>query len=275
VRDLRYAAVACLLLAAGVASGGPEEDRVAFQKYFTSRFPGVPLEEFANGIYALDEDSRQQWLEIEEFPPYEFVVEEGETLFRSPFADGGQYAECFDNDGVGVRQNFPYFDDGRGLVVTLPVAINDCRIGHGEPPLAYDSGAMIALTAWMAYTSRGNVLEIRVDGDAALSAYTEGKRFYYSKRGQLNFACADCHVESAGYQVRADKLSASLGHPTHFPVYRSKLGRVISLHERFAGCVRDVRARPFELQSEPYRNLEYFLSYMSNGLPVNGPGARK
>jgi len=72
-----------------------------------------------------------------------------------------------------------------------------------------------------------------------------------------------------------DHLSAGLGHPSHFPVYRSKLGKMISLHSRFYGCVRDVGAQPFDEQSEAYRNLEYFLTYMSNGLEVNGPGARK
>ena len=76
-------------------------------------------------------------------------------------------------------------------------------------------------------------------------------------------------------RVRADRLSPSLGHPTHFPVYRSKLGGMITLQQRFKGCIRDVRAKPFELQSEEYRNLEYFLTYMSNGLEFNGPGARK
>jgi sulfur-oxidizing protein SoxA len=113
------------------------------------------------------------------------------------------------------------------------------------------------------------------DEPGALAAYEEGKRFYYSKRGQLNLACGDCHVTSVGMYVRADHLSASLGHSTHFPVYRSKLGRMISMHERFYGCVRDVRARPFDLQSLEFRNLEYFLAYMSNGLTINGPGARK
>jgi sulfur-oxidizing protein SoxA len=39
--------------------------------------------------------------------------------------------------------------------------------------------------------------------------------------------------------------------------------------------VRDVRAKPFALQSKEFRNLEYFLGYMGNGLDVNGPGARK
>ena len=55
---------------------GPEEDREAFRNYYQSRFPEVELAEYANGIYALDEDARQQWVEIEEFPPYEFAVED-------------------------------------------------------------------------------------------------------------------------------------------------------------------------------------------------------
>jgi len=36
-----------------------------------------------------------------------------------------------------------------------------------------------------------------------------------------------------------------------------------------------VRAKPFKAQNEEYRNLEYFISYMSNGLEINGPGSRK
>ena len=80
---------------------------------------------------------------------------------------------------------------------------------------------------------------------------------------------------SSGLYVRADRLSPGLGHPTHFPVYRSKLGKVISIQQRFSGCVRDVRARQFPLQSIEFNNLEYFLTFMSNGFEVNGPGARK
>jgi len=254
----------------------PEQDREAFRAYFQQRFPDVPLADYVDGIYALDEQARQQWLEIEEFPPYEFAVEQGETLFGQPFANGRGYPDCFENGGLGVRQHYPRFDPGQGEVVTLELAINQCRTRHGEAPYDWDSDELIALSAYMAWTSRGNPIEIEIPDDPrALAAYEAGKRFYYSKRGQLNFACSDCHVSSAGAWIRADHLSASLGHPSHFPVYRSKLGRLISLHSRFYGCVRDVRARPFEEQSPEYRNLEYFLTYMSNGLLVNGPGARK
>jgi sulfur-oxidizing protein SoxA len=258
------------------ALAGPEEDRAAFRAYFAQRFPDVPLDEYVNGIYALDAKAREQWLEIEQFPPYEFAVEQGEALFKQAFNNGRGYANCFEDGGIGIRQRYPRFDPARGEVVTLELALNQCRSSNGEPPYAWDSDELVALSAYMAWTSRGKPINVEIPDDPrALAAYEAGKRFYYSKRGQLNFACSDCHVTSAGSYVRADHLSAGLGHPSHFPVYRSKLGKVISLHSRFYGCVRDVRARPFEEQSEEFRNLEYFLTYMSNGLTANGPGARK
>ena len=265
----------CMALAAS-ADAGPEEDRIAFRAYFQARFPDVALADYIDGIYALDENARQQWIEIEEFPPYEFAVESGEVLFNQPFRNGSTFGDCFDNRGIAVRQGYPRFDSDRGEVISLEMAINLCRQRHAEPPWPYDSDELISLSAYMAWTSRDKTIEIVIPDDPrALAAYESGKQFYYSKRGQLNFSCSDCHVASAGLYVRADHLSASLGHPSHFPVYRSKFGRMISLHSRFYGCIRDVRAKPFAEQSIEYRNLEYFLTYMSNGLLVNVPGARK
>ena len=265
------------LLLQQTAMAGPEQDRAAFVAFFKSRFPAIPFDEYANGIYAIDADARAQWQEIETFPPYEFTLDEGRSLWDEPFADGKTYSDCFEDSESGVRQLFPRFDPQKGEVISLEMAINDCRVAHGEDELIYGGEQQLALSAFMAFQSRGNTFDINVDSDdpRALEAYEEGKRFYYTKRGQLNLSCSDCHVTSVGQNVRADRLSASLGHPTHFPVYRSKTGGMVSLHQRFSGCVRDVRAKPFDLQSLEFRNLEYFLSYMSNGLPVNGPGARK
>ena len=269
-------ALAGLILIAGIAAAGPAEDRAAFQKYFEQRFPNVPAENFVNGVYALDKASYEQWLQIEEFAPYELAIEEGQTLFETPFANGKTYADCFPNGGIGVRQNYPYFDTERGEVVTLELAINECREKNGEAPLKYKKGPIAFISAYMAYTSRGEPIDVKIPDDPrAVAAYEAGKEFYYSKRGQLNFSCADCHVNNAGMQVRADKLSAALGHPSHFPVYRSKWGDMGTLHRRFDGCNKQVRAVPLPAQGVDYRNLEYFMTYMSNGLEFNGPGARK
>ena len=76
------------ILGLGVAQAGPEEDRQAFVNYFTKRFPDTPLDDFVNGIYSIDKASREQWEEIEEFPPYELAIDEGQTLFETPFANG-------------------------------------------------------------------------------------------------------------------------------------------------------------------------------------------
>ena len=265
------------MLVPAVTEAGPEEDRQAFVAYYQGKFPDVAFQEFANGIYAIDADARAQWLSIESFPPYEFAIERGGELWAEAFANGRTFADCLGDDVGSARARYPRYDEQQGRVVTLQLAINACRNANGVEPWDYASETMIDLTAYLAFEARGRKIEVEIPADqpGALAAYEAGKRFYYSKRGQLNFACADCHVASVGQYVRADRLGPSLGHPTHFPVYRSKLGGMISLHQRFYGCVRDVRAKPFELQSEEYRNLEFFLSYMANGLEINGPGARK
>jgi sulfur-oxidizing protein SoxA len=264
-------------LIAGLAWATPEDDRKAFVEYFEARFPDVAFADYINGVYAIDPGAHEQWVQIEEFAPYELAIAEGKELFETPFANGKTYADCFPNGGIGIRQNYPYFDTATGQVKTLELEINECREKNGEKPLGYKKGPIASISAYMAYTSRGNMFDVKIPGDdpRAMAAYEKGKEFYYSKRGQLNFSCADCHVGNSGMMIRADRLSPALGHPTHFPVYRSKWNDMGTLHRRFDGCNKQVRALPLKAQGEEYRDLEYFLTYMSNGLVVNGPGARK
>jgi len=265
------------LLAAPLTVADPEEDRMAMVNYYTQRFPAVPMQEFANGLYAFNEDAREQWLEMEDFPLYEMAVEDGQALFEVSFANGKSYADCFENGGIGVRQNYPYFDSDVGEVITLELAINQCRAANGEEPLPYGTGDLAEISAYMSFTSRGNVVDVQVpvDDPAALAAYELGKQFYYTRRGQLNFACSSCHVQSAGLKLRADQLSTTLGHTTHWPVHRAKWAELGTLQYRIAECNSQVWAKPLEAQSIEYRNLEYFLSYISNGLELNGPASRR
>lgn len=262
-------------LARAAEAPDPVADQHAFQAYFRSRFPAVPLEEFGNGPYAVNAPMRKQWDEIMQFPPYDFALEEGKTAFAQPFANGHSYADCFPNKGIGIRQTFPYFDTKTGEVVTLDLAINRCREANGEKPLAYQTGLMASITAYMAETSRGNAFDIKLPDDPrALAAYEDGKRFFYTRRGQLNFSCASCHVQAAGQRLRGDILAPALGILAAFPIYRSDWGSMGTIDRRFTSCNAQVRSVPFAPQDKTYRDLEYFLSYMSNGVPITGPGAR-
>jgi sulfur-oxidizing protein SoxA len=253
----------------------PEADLQAFQAYFHNRFPDVKTADFANGPYAVDAAMRKQWEEIMQFPPYDFAIDEGKTAFETPFANGKSYADCFENRGEGIRQNFPYFDTKTGEVVTLDLAINRCRIANGEKPLPYQIGMMASLTAYMSETSRGRPFDIKIPDDPrALQAYEDGKKYFYTRRGQLNFSCSSCHAGSAGQRMRGDILAPALGILASFPIYRSDWGSMGTIDRRFTTCSSQMRSQPLPPQDIAYRNLEYFLSYMNNGVPIAGPGTR-
>ena len=254
----------------------PQEDLKQFREYFAKRFPKTPFNDYINGVYSIDAASREQWEEIEEFPPYELNLEKGKELFTTPFKNGKTYASCFDQGGEGIANRYPFFDAGSGKIITLEHAINACREANGEEPLGYKKGDIADISAYMHYTSRGSIINVIVPDDPrALAIYEQGKNFFYAKRGQLNMSCADCHVSNSGNKIRADILSPALGQTSHFPVYRSKWGGLGTLHRRYGGCNKQVRAKPYKAQGDEYRALEYFHTYMSNGLEINGPGARK
>ncbi len=270
--------VAALIVAAfvfgwGTASASPEDDRAAFENYFTKKFPDTPLDDFINGVYSILPGAREQWEEIEEFPPYELSIDAGKAMWDKPFANGKTYADCFGEPGV--RGKYPYWDADRSEIITMELAINECREANGEEPLKYSKGKMADISAYMSSESRGQVINVEIPEGEAMAAYERGKQFFYTKRGQLNFSCFDCHGVGAGQMVRADTLSPAFGHASGWPVYRSKWGGMGTLHRRFSGCNKQVRAKNFKAQGPEYRELELFLTYMSNGLVYNGPSARK
>jgi L-cysteine S-thiosulfotransferase len=253
----------------------PVADAKAFRNYFVTKFPNVKPEDFVNGPYSMNEDMRRQWEEKEQFPPYEFSLDMGKEMFAKPFRNGKSYADCFPNRGIGIRQDYPYFDAKEGKVITLELALNRCREANGEPPFSYVGDEMAALTGYMAFTSRGKPFDIKISDDPrALEAYQNGKRYFYTRRGQLNFSCATCHVQNPGERMRAEILAPALGILNAMPIYRSEWGGMGTISRRLVTCNSQIRAVPLEPQAEEYRDLEYYLSYVSNGLAISGPGSR-
>jgi L-cysteine S-thiosulfotransferase len=269
-------ALATMTLAARAAdTPNPVADAKAFRNFFVTKFPKVKFEDFVNGPYSMNEDMRRQWEEKEQFPPYEFSLDAGKEMFAKPFKNGKSYADCFPNQGIGVRQNYPYFDTSEGKVITLELALNKCREANGEAAFSYVKDDMAALTAYMAFTSRGKPFDIKIPDDPrALEAYQNGKRYFYTRRGQLNFSCATCHVQNPGERIRAEILAPALGILNAMPIYRSEWGGMGTISRRFTTCNSQIRGVPLEPQAEEYRDLEYYLSYVSNGLPISGPGSR-
>ena len=264
-----------LLLLSNKALAGPQEDLHRYQDYFKHKFPELSLADLSYGMYNFNDDKRGQYDAIMEFPPFEVAVEEGRELFNKRFKSGKTYASCFPDGGMGIAQNYPMFDKQSGKVVTLEAAVNTCREANGEQPLPYLKGDLAKIVAYMADTSRGKPINVDVPNDPrAIAAYNDGKRIYFTRRGPRDFACYHCHWEAAGFRIRGNELSPAVGQAANFPVYRSQWGEIGSLQRRYIGCMRNIGAVPLKAQSEAMNNLEYFHTFLSNGIPMNAPNSR-
>jgi sulfur-oxidizing protein SoxA len=278
------ALTACLTMGASGVYASQADDLKSLQNYFKKKFPKVKFDEYANGSYALDKSKAVQWESQRDFPPFLDQLDHGESLWNKKFANGKGFSDCFGSDASKVRAKYPFWDSTKKMVRTLEADIAQCQKDNGEKPFPFAKTDIAHLSAWIASQANGQKINVEVPNDPdAQAAYEAGKQFFYAKRGQLNFSCADCHVYNAGKMARGNLLSPAMGHTTHFPVWRGSSARkdlkhgdgFNTLHKRYGGCNKQVRAKPFKAQGKEYANLEFFHASMSNGLTINAPDYRE
>jgi len=277
-RALR-AAIGALLAACALASpaaqDGPEADRERMVNFFNERFPGVPLQDYIYGAMIVSADARAQYEQIMEFPPFLGDLDAGRRIWEKPFRNGRTFAGCFPDDGRNVVGNYPRYDAALDKVVTFEMALNRCLEDNGEPPMRYgEREPMGVLSAYARTLSDGMPMNVKVQSEKARAKYEAGKDIYFRRMGQLNAACAGCHMHLAGRTMRMEVISPTIGHATHWPIFRAG-EELMTFQGRFNRCMEQMRAAPFGYNSEAWNNLEYFLSYLSNGLPLKASVFRK
>jgi sulfur-oxidizing protein SoxA len=264
--------VAGVVFLVGAASADVASDQKAFIGHFKSILPNIEFADYTNGVYAVDEGSREQFEEIlDGIPPYEDSVEKGgEEYLKFGLNKCASLA-----DPAAARIKHPYYDDATNAVVTLEGAIQKCYNQQTGKKIGTMKGKIARISAWISDQAAGEKINVIVESKGAKAAYERGKSFAYAKRGQFNMSCADCHVYNAGKKARADILSPMLGHATHVPMYRAKWSGLGTLHRRFGGCLKNMRAKPIMAQKEVYRDLEFYVQAMSNGLEITDARYRK
>nr|WP_255537003.1 sulfur oxidation c-type cytochrome SoxA [Polynucleobacter sp. AP-Capit-er-40B-B4] len=206
--------------------------------------------------------------------PAMFWVGDGETLWQQKM--GSQNKSCSSCHGDakksmrGVATQFPKVI--KGQLQTLEGQINQCRVGaQGTSALAYESKDLLALTAFVAFQSKGMPISIS-ETSANAPFLKKGRQTFNERMGQLNLSCAQCHEDRAGL-----KLGGSLipqGHPNAYPIYRLEWQTLGSVQRRLRNCMSGVRAQQFEYGSLEMAQLELFLMWRARGLPLESPGVR-
>ena len=218
-----------------------------------------------------------QALQADDFANPGFLwIDRGRDLFRSVQEANPSCASCHGDEGeglMGVAARYPAWDTQSAAVLNLEGRINACRERHqSQPALDHESDDLLALTAYVAHLSNGMPVSVELT-PGLQPAHDAGETYFFTRRGQFNLACAQCHNDNWGKQLRGDTISQ--GHGNGFPAYRLEWQSLGSLHRRLQDCDTGVRAEPMPLGSDTYTALEVYLAVRASGLDIEAPGVRR
>mgnify|MGYP000850502952 FL=1 len=262
-------AVACVLAQAGMSA----EDSGGRQGIDAP--PGHVFKVIVSGYQFRTKETRALQDDDLENPGM-LAIDRASTQWKVVEGAAGKSCESCHGDAAksmkGVGAASPKWSERLKKPVTLEQQINICRTGAMQAPAwKFKSGELTDMTAFLRHQSRGMPVNVQTDGPMT-PWFNKGKEIYYTRYGQLDLACASCHEKNNGKFMRADFLSQ--GQTNGFPTYRLRDQRLIPLHERFQGCINDVRGIPFEPQSDEFTALELYVAWRGIGLPVETPAVR-
>ncbi|KUJ76159.1 sulfur oxidation c-type cytochrome SoxA [Ruegeria marisrubri] len=275
-------AIAVIATAPLAALAGPDEDKLVVNgeiEMVTKTAAPAHLSDALDEIYSgwRFRSDETQALQMDDFdnPAMVFVDQAQDAWDTVEGTEGKSCASCHDSveeSMAGVRAVYPKWNEEAGEVRTLAMQINDCRENKmGAEKWKYTGGQMAAMEALISVQSRGMPVNVAIDGPVK-ETWEKGKEIYYTRYGQLELSCANCHEQNYGNMIRADHLSQ--GQINGFPTYRLKNAKLNTAHARFKGCVRDTRAETFKPGSDEFVALELYVASRGNGLSVEGPSVR-
>jgi len=272
-------ALLCGVAFAAPASAGPDSNALVVEGVeIATEAPapkGSPFERLYSGWRFRSPET--QALQTDDFDNPGFAnVELGSELWGTVDGSEGKSCETCHGDASqsmkGVRAQMPKWSEKAGKPQALENHVNTCRTERmGADAWKWESASMLGMTAFVGRQSRGMPIAVQTDGP--MQPWVEkGKSLYYTRVGQLDLACANCHEANFGKHIRSDHLSQ--GQSNGFPVYRLKWGGMGSLHRRFKGCMDQVRAEPYKRGSDEFLALELYVATRGAGLSVETPAVR-
>lgn len=216
-----------------------------------------------------------QVLQLDDFDNPAFVfVDVGIDLYNTvDGSEGKSCANCHENveDFAGLRAQMPRVNE-EGNLESMAEVVNECRTERmGAEPWKWSGSQMSAVTALIGLQSRGMPVNVAIDGPAA-PFWEQGKELYYTRVGQLDLACSNCHEDNYDTMIRADHLSQ--GQTNGFPNYRLKNAKINTVQGRFKGCMKNIRAEPYKEGSPEFKALELYVASRGNGLMIETPSVR-
>ena len=228
-----------------------------------------------SGYIAMTSQSRD--MQDDDFSNPGFLwIDHGEELWSKVNGSKGKScASCHSSAAKsmkGIANTFPRYDAKTKKMIALQAYINRHMVNDmGAKKWKWESKNMLAMAMYVKLQSRGMPIKASVNAQNR-PFYVNGKKFFDQRRGLLDMSCKHCHDDNAGSMARSNVLS--MGMPNGFPTYRLKWQKPGSIHRRFAGCNKNIRAKPYKRGSEEYTNLEFYMLQRAAGLKWETPSVR-
>jgi L-cysteine S-thiosulfotransferase len=225
----------------------------------------IPLAERRSGYEFMSRETRAMQDDDATSPALLWLLD-GEALWNRKEGPAGVACSSCHASMKGVAARYPVV---KRVPVNLEQQINVCRTERQKvAPLPYESRDLLALTAHVARQSRGMPIQ-----PAAESKFLEeGKAAFNRRQGQLNLACAQCHDDNWGKRLAGSVIPQA--HPTGYPLYRLEWQAVGSLQRRLRNCLTGIRAEVPPYGAPELVELELFLMWRANGMPLETPAVR-
>lgn len=212
------------------------------------------------------------------FNPADINRDTGLELFRAPGPNGKSCASCHGDDGkdlIGAATHYPKVISREEGVRNMELQINICRTERMDAK-PYEGSAppfteMRDMLVFINSLSNGMPINVKTDG-IAHEFWEKGKQYFWTRRGQRNLSCGNCHVMNGNRRLGPVRLHISRDQATKFPVYTLATETVETLQFRYQTCSWDVRAKALDINSSTLLSLELYHTSLSNGMPFRVPG---
>lgn len=160
-----------------------------------------------------------------------------------------------------------------GAVITLEAQINRCqseRVKATSYPV--ESQPLLALATYLAFSSRGLAQQLPANVTQS-AAWQRAHNEYTRVQGKLDFDCRSCHDKLYGKRVRNQAISQGYG--VGYPAYRVEWQTLGSLNRRLRACFFGMETTVPATNDPILADLELYLAWRAQGLPLEAPAVRR
>ncbi|MCU7939424.1 MAG: sulfur oxidation c-type cytochrome SoxA [gamma proteobacterium symbiont of Bathyaustriella thionipta] len=183
---------------------------LAWMAGFILLVPQTLFAELISGYEFLSEQTQEMQLDDFQNPGY-LLVESGLEIYEKSGENEQTCAECHGDAGKKLVPEsiaqYPKYSQALDKPLTLRDQIQVCWTERLDNfPLLYDDPELLALETFIRNKAFGEKVNVDIDG-AMQPFYEAGKKLYFTRFGQMDMTCAQCHDIYTGKMLRGQKLS--------------------------------------------------------------------